>query len=151
MAPSTAGRLLGGLGVLVATGALGLLAGPWGLLAGLATAVAWYALPAPSAFAAGAVLALPATADAPLAAVVAVQVGLLAVLAGSLLDVDEPLGALFAFALATLALAAVGWGVLRAGRPLWLATLALALVAATAAYGLHRYERVRLGLIEEAG
>lgn len=142
----------GGLGVALATLGLGLAAGVPGLAAGAGAAIAWFLLPAPSAFAAGQLLAVAAlSADDPPLAVAIAELGLLSVLAGPLAETDAPRGTLAAFAVAALAAGAVGWGLLRTDRPLWLAALAVAVVAATAAYGIHRYERVSLGLVTVDG
>lgn len=142
----------GGLGVAFAAVGLGLAAGLPGIAAGAGAAIAWFLLPAPSAFAVAQLLAVAAlSADDPPLAVAIAEVGLLSVLAGPLAETDAPGGTLGAFAVAALATGAVGWGLLRSDRPLWLAGLAVALVAATAAYGIHRYERVSLGLVEDDG
>lgn len=142
----------GGLGVAFAAVGLGLAAGVPGIGAGVGAALAWFLLPAPSAFAVGQLLAVAAlsTDDPPLAVAVA-ELGLLSVLAGPLAETDAPGGTLAAFAVAALAAGAVGWGLLRTDRPLWLAGLAVAVVAATAAYGIHRYERVSMGLVTVDG
>lgn len=139
---------IGGLGVALATVALWSAAGLPGLVAGLLTLLAWALAPATLAFAVGQVLAVPLLGDAGLAPLVAVEVGLLAVLAGPLTTPDRPARTLAAFVAGTAALWAAAWLVLRAGEPLWAAAATLAIVAATAAYGVHRYERVRLGLVE---
>lgn len=148
--PPDSDRLLGGLGVVAATVGLVLAGGVWGVLAGFAVALAWYVLPATYAFAVGQILVVAVlSAEVPLVATVIGEAGLLAVLAGSLTTTDEPARTVAALAVATLALGAVGWGVLRSGRPLWIVAVAIAVVATTTAYGLHRYERVRLGLVED--
>ena len=141
----------GGPGVAVTTVALGYAAGPWGVAAGIATAVAWYRLTDVYAFAVGQLLAVATLSGAaPIWPVAAAELGLLGVLVGSVAGVDRPGRPLAVFGLATLLFWAIAWGLIRTGRPLWSAAGLVAVVAATAAYGLHRYELVELGLLEEA-
>lgn len=52
------------------------------------------------------------------------------------------------FLASVVGLSAVAIGLWRTSDRLWLGALGLALAGATLAYGLHRYERVRLGLVE---
>ena len=155
---------LGGLGVVLATVALGVGAGLPGAVAGLGAVLAWYLLAPTYAFAVGQLLAVAATGlDAsamagggvavtagdgvPLVAVAAVEVGLLALLVGPLLGTGTPGRAVGAFVATGVAALAVAWALLGAGQPLALAALAVALLVATAAYGVHRYERVAFGLV----
>lgn len=49
---------------------------------------------------------------------------------------------------AVVGLSTIAIGLWRAHDSLWLGAFGLTLAAATLAYGLHRYERVRLGLVE---
>lgn len=59
-----------------------------------------------------------------------------------------PLLAVGWFLASVVGLSAVAIGLWRAHDSLWLGALGLTLAGATLAYGLHRYERVRLGLVE---
>jgi len=134
---------------LVAAVGFALVGGPRGILFGACVVVAWYALPTTLAFAVGqaAVPAAFSLADPlPLAGV---ELALAAVVA-----LDGPANAR-SNALGALA-GAIGVGLLVVGRRDlgWsLATLAvaLALCAAVASYGLHRYSLVRLDLVAEVG
>lgn len=137
----------GALGTLLAASALAVTGGASGLLAGAAVAASWYVLPTPAAFAVGQFALVAVAADAgPLALVVA-EGGLLGLLAGSTLDADRS-ARLVALAVGGVALlAASGWASYR-----WLgaapqAAAVLAVGFALGAYGLHRYERVALGLV----
>lgn len=79
-----------------------------------------------------------------------IAVGVAAVvLVVSLGRTDAPGRAVGWFLASAVALSAVGVGLLIATEQLWLAALGLGLVGATLSYGLHRYERLRLGLVEE--
>lgn len=141
---------LGGLGVVLATVTLGLAAGPVGAAVGLVTAGGWAVVPATYAFAAGQVLvaaALPAAPSTP--AMIAVEAGLFAVLAGPLVTVERPVRTLGTFVVVAIGLAAVPVAFTTAGKPLWQAAVTLAVLAAALAYVSHRYERVALGLVEE--
>lgn len=145
------GHWIGGIGVAIATIALGLTAGPVGLAAGLGAALAWYALPGWYAFTVGLVVATPLIVSAPsLWTRAVVLLGLLAVLAGPLTRVEDETRTLTAFAFTTAVVAIVGWGVLWTDQPLWLAALVVAAISVLIAYGLHRYELLMLGLVEEA-
>lgn len=145
-------RVVGGVGVLVATGALIGAAGPAGLLLGLFVAVGWVFLPPVFAFAVAHAV-LPLVAPVPLPWLVAFEVGALGVLAAPAGDDPAPQSALRAaipLAVATLWLLAVALAVRGVtDGALWAAVAVVGAVAA-AAYGLHRYALVRLGLVEEA-
>ncbi len=143
---------LGVLGVLLTVTGLALITGPIGvLLAGSLLVAAWYLLAAPFVFAlaqlAVVALFLP---DAPLGQLVLIEAGLLIVLASPMAKSDKPIRAIIAMLLAFTGLGVIGWGVLQSSDALWPIALTLAGSTAIAAYGLHRYERVRLDLIEEA-
>lgn len=143
---------VGGLAALVATVALGVATGPVGAAAGLATLGLWWLVTAPYAVAAGQVLAVAVLpVDVGLPVLAAIEASLLAILLGPLLTTDAPVGSATAFVVCAAGLAVIPMTLLSTGRPLWTAAAALAVVAAVAAYALHRYERVRLGLVEEVG
>lgn len=139
---------LGGAGLVLATAALWSIAGLPGLAAGLLAIGAWAVAPATLAYAVGQTLAVPLLGSVDVLPLVAIEIGLLGVLAGPLAGVDRQIEALLTFVVATGGFAGIAWLVLGAGEPVWVATVAMALVAATTAYGVHRYERVRLGLVE---
>lgn len=79
-----------------------------------------------------------------------IAVGLLAVaLGGSLVRTEAPLRAVGWFLASFVAMSAVALGVLFTTERLWLGAIGLAAVGGTVSYGLHRYERLELGLVEE--
>jgi uncharacterized protein (DUF983 family) len=84
---------------------------------------------------------------APLALLVAAEAAVSLPLVVSLLGVG--LRATGVFTLVAIALGALVFGGLRALESLWLAALVVVPVVATLTYGLHRYERVVLGLVRE--
>lgn len=140
---------VGALAVLLTLAGLVTAAGLPGLLVGLGVAVCWYAAPAPFAAALGAlglVALLPA--DAPLLRALPAGLGLAGVLVAASPATTRRLdfGAAYVVALAPLLVAAwTGWAW---GGAVWTGALALAVVAAVLSYGIHRYERLRFGLLE---
>lgn len=109
---------------------------------------------APTVFALGIVgLLVVVTPDAPRAPYgqLGIAAGLGAiVLAGSLVRTEAPFRAAGVFLVSVVVLSAIAVGLWRTSDGLWLGALGLLLVGGTLSYGLHRYERVRLGLVEEA-
>ncbi|WP_255170530.1 hypothetical protein [Natrononativus amylolyticus] len=123
--------------------------GPLGALAGIVAVVLWATLGAPYAVAGGTVALVAAVPDGldPIS-VGLVGAGFLAVLLAPAVHTPAP-GRFAAVTVASaLGLGGLAWAVARAG-PLWLAGAVLLGALATAAYGLHRYELVRLGLVPE--
>lgn len=103
--------LLGGVGLVVVTGALWQLFGPVGVVVGLGLGGCWYALSAPVAFAVG--QAVAAVLVAPLSGAatptfVGLQAGLFAVLFGTHLRDYRPVRAALAVGVALAAAAVVG-------------------------------------------
>ena len=128
--------------------ALTAVAGPYGALVGVATAAVWYALGTPYALAGGHV-ALPALFPDgidPFAFAV-VELAFLAVLVGAALATSRPLEQAAIVLASALVLGGVAWLVFLEGS-LALAAAALLAVVALGAYAIHRYERLRLGLLE---
>lgn len=136
--------------LLVLTALATIAAGPLGVLAGLVTAVTWYGLGVPYALAAGHVVLAAAFGGgvAPLEFLL-VELGFLAVLLAALVDDAGPRGTVAVGTLSAVGLVAVGWAVGQAA-PLWLAAGTVCGAFALVAYGLHRYELVRLGLVPDA-
>jgi len=138
----TAAVAVAGLGFAVAGGLPG-------IAAAVALAGSWYALPTPYAVAVGhLLLAVLLPEDPGLLALVLAELGLLGVLAAAAPLRDETLsfaGRLVGCGVPLSAVAAIGF--LVGGLP----AAALSLVAAALAlgYGLHRYELLRLGLLDE--
>lgn len=141
-----------GLAALALAGAgFVLVAGVAGALAAVTLAVAWYALPLPYAVALGHLLLVASVPGGTgLAVLVPAEAGLLGLLLSEAPAVDAPLrfGAAFlGTATVLIGVAAAGFA---AGGPVG-AALALAVVAATLGYGLHRYELLRLGFLDTDG
>lgn len=151
MPTETAADLLGPVGLVVFGGGMGSVAGVPGLVAGVGVAAVWYALGTPYAIAVGHLLlaALVPTVP-PLPALAAVELGTLLLLAGDAGVTAGPgrrsIAGLVAFGGLLAALGAAR----SVTEELWLLAAALVGVTAVAAYGLHRYERVRMGLVEGA-
>lgn len=142
-------NLLGLAGAFVA--ASGALAGatPGSYVAAVAIWAAWFVLPAPGLVAAGALLVaalVPVTA----VTVAGVAVGFVVVL-GAALRTDEGAGdrhAVAGFLAAAVLLGVVAAGAYVGAMDTGLAALAVVVTGATVAYGIHRYERVTMGLVE---
>ena len=133
----------------VLTGALTVLAGPTGAVAGLATALTWYVLGTPYALAAGHVVlaaAFPDGIDA--ATFLLVELAFVAVLLAAVVRSKTAVGDALAVLATAAAFVGIGWLVAGA-QPLWIAAGTLLIAVALAAYALHRYELVRLGLVPE--
>lgn len=137
------------LGWLVAV--LGVVAGPIGVGAGLATAATRYALETPSAIGVGTVVLAAAgvgASDASATTVAGIALAFLGLLLAPTVRSDRPLLEGAVALASTAALVGTAW-VLARSRPLWVAAGALLCGIALAGYTLHRYELVRLGLVPE--
>lgn len=151
--PSTPARRRGStplrlLGAAVALGAFALFGGPTGLAVGVAVAIGCVLLPGPFAFALGHLGLLGAFPDPAPAEVVPVEAGLLLSLTAAT-AAAEGARAVVAVAAAFVGLTAVVvTGVVATDAP-WLVAGLLGAVVAALAYGVHRYERLRLGLTDE--
>jgi len=133
-----------GLQVLATTVLFGVTAGIPGAAVGAALCLGWLLLPAVHVVALGqfALVALYDPATTPVRALVLVELALGSVLVASLLP-DAPLRAPLAFAVSVAPLCGIA---LLVSPPA--SAVALAAVVAAVAYGLHRHERVTLGLVE---
>lgn len=135
------------LGLAVLTAVCAVVAGPIGAIAGVTTAVIWYGLGLPYAIAAGHVV-LAAGTDIGIAAIVAVELGFLAVVLASL--VGHPSSRPAAGVALVSAVGLIGAALLVSTfYALWLAAAIVLGGIALGAYGLHRYELVRLGLVAD--
>lgn len=155
---------LGAASAVVASVGLVALAGLPGVVAAAALVAAWVLLPASYAFALGQVALVALAPGGGLLGVAVAEAGLLGVLlapATTLPEPGPPVALAVAWALGGVALAwasaggtggtagTAGAGTVGAGvlAP-WQAGFALIAVTALAAYGLHRYQLVSLGLVE---
>jgi hypothetical protein len=137
------------VGVVLATAAFSVAAGPTGLLTSIAVVITWCLLSAPFAFAVGQlafIVLFPAGSS--LSQLALIEVGLLSILLGSVLRLDKPGRAVTVIVLAFAGLGTSAWVGFKMADTLWPAVLTVAASAIIAVYGLHRYERVRLGLVE---
>lgn len=142
---------LDGVGVALLTGTLTVPHGPWGLLVGLLVLGAAVASSGPAAFVVaqlGIVSLLSASATWTMALAQFAAFFLLASAAYGPAPTRHQLGRL---ALAYLASLGVVWLLVSNLRWLWQSALALLVLAALLAYGVHRYERVALGLVDAEG
>jgi hypothetical protein len=127
-----------------------LVGGLSGVVAAVALGVAWYVFPAPYAVAGGHLLfvaLLPA--DPGLLLIAPAELGLLGILAAAAPD-EAPERFVAVLAGATLLLSGVAGFSFRFGG-LTTAAVSVAVVALLLGYGLHRYERLRLGLLDTPG
>ncbi|MFH5801209.1 hypothetical protein [Haladaptatus sp. CMAA 1911] len=141
---------LGGIGALFIGILCAVATGPPGILAGVIFLLVWYTVPTLYSVAFGqlvvAVFADSITAEY----LILLEVGLLAVLVGPLLTVDRPrwrvtVTSAMAVLFGVGALKSLQWS-----NQLWVAIAVVVFVFAIVSYGLHRYERVALGLVEES-
>lgn len=140
---------LGGLGVFITTVTLGATAGPVGIFAGGALALCWYRFPTVYAFALGhVVLAALLSKTAPLTAFAPAEAGLFVMLVGPAARDESSLRTVATTAACFFGLLAIAWAVRSSTGDLWLAAMALLGSMALLAYGIHRYELVRFGLVE---
>lgn len=146
--PAATGRdwlTIASLAALVA--AFGVVAGPLGLLAGIATAAVGYLLGPPYALAFGhvALVAVVPNGIEPLS-VVPLEAAFVAVLLAPVRRTASPVRIALVAVASAIALAGTAWVVVDSQSVGLAAATVLALVAFIA-YGLHRYELVRLGLV----
>lgn len=135
-----------GLVVTIATLIVGV--GPLGAVASAVLAIGWYHLSAVAVFCIGQIALLIFSPDAPFYQFAAAESGLWIVLIGPLLSGDERWQSVAAFVLAAGALGSIAWLVRIVTDTLWPTALVLGICVALVAYGLHRYERLQLGLLE---
>lgn len=146
--PAATGRdwlTIASLAALVA--AFGAVAGPPGLLAGIATAAVGYLLGPPYALAFGhvALVAVVPNGIEPLS-VVPVEAAFVAVLLAPVRRTASPVRIALVAVASAIALAGTAWFVVDS-QSVGLATATVLALVAFIAYGLHRYELVRLGLV----
>ena len=134
----------------ILTAALAILAGPTGAVAGLATALTWYGLGTPYALAAGHVVLAAAFPDGiDPGTFLLVELAFVAVLLAAVVRTATALRDIVVVLVSATAFVGTGWLVADA-QSIWIAAGSLLLVVAFAAYALHRYELVSLGLVPDA-
>jgi hypothetical protein len=138
------------VGALVATVGLWLGAGPVGLLAGAGLAIGALRWRGWTLFALGQVaLVALLSRGGPLAPIVAIEAGLFGLLVVDGRSSREVPWAVLETGAITGALGFVAWSAWRWGTTSWVVALLVAALVAVAAYGLHRYERLHLGYLED--
>lgn len=136
--------------LVVLTGTLTVVAGPFGVLVGLVTAGVRYTLGTPYAIAAGIIAllpALPARVDPVSTAII--TGGFLVLLLAETPGTASPRGFGAVTICATAVLATSGWLVADT-QPLWLAALTICVLIGLCGYVIHRYELVRLDLVDDS-
>lgn len=147
--PSRIAKVLAAFGALVATLAVGVAVGPLGVLMAAGVASAYYVVSTTAAFALGQVILVALIpSEGIFVILVLAEIGLLGVLFSTTVDHNDSARLLVASLLAGLVIGATGWLAFRASQTVWVAASALVLATAFFAYGIHRYERVTLGLVE---
>lgn len=148
--PATPGRdWPTGVSLALLVVAFGIVAGPLGVLAGITTAVVGYALGTPYALAAGHVALVAAVPNGidPLSFVI-VEAAFVAVLLAPMRRTASPGRIALVAVISAIALAGTAWLVVDS-QSIWVAATAVLALLAIGAYGLHRLELVRLGLVPE--
>jgi hypothetical protein len=141
-------RALATAGVVLATVALGVAVGPPGVALALAVGLAQYFFSSPVAFAVGQVVLVALFPEnGAMLPLTLCEVGLITVLISPAAEHDAPLRTVLATLLAGAVLGLVAWAGLASTEGLWAGAVALGGGVAIGAYGLHRYELVRLNLL----
>lgn len=133
--------------MLIATAALIAAGGPAGIALALLTGGVWYLTSPPVAFAVGQLVFVVLLPETTLGLVFLGQAGLILVLLSSTVDDAHSLRAVVALLVSGTGLGAMAWLGLLTGE-LWTGAIVLFVSALAIGYLMHRYERVRLGLVE---
>lgn len=139
------------IGGLVAVSILAITLGPVGVLAGGALALAWYLVPVVYVVAIGHVLIAGIWPEhASFTRLALIELGFISMLAGTAHRVDHPIRFFLTFSVTILALGGIAIWLTQQRTPLWELVVILAVIILISSYSIHRYERVRLGLVKEA-
>jgi hypothetical protein len=141
---------IGAFGTIFVASAFAIAGGLPGLLAAVVVGVSWYALPSIVVFTIGqfALGALVSPEQTPLLLLIA-EGGLLGILSGATAETNRSAQST-AFVVGCIALFAVGsWASYHWLDSIWRTTAVLAVAVTVGAYGLHRYERIALGLVTD--
>jgi|AntDeeMetagen285_2_1112576.scaffolds.fasta_scaffold13473_2 hypothetical protein len=142
-------RALATLGTLIATIAVGVVVGPLGVLVAVAVGITQYLVSTTAAFAIGQiVLAALYPSEGAVVFLILAEVGLLGVLFSATVEHHDPGRLLIASLIAGVAIGATGWLALQSSATIWIAASVIVAGTAFVTYGLHRYERVTLELVE---
>lgn len=140
---------LGTIAILLTVGTFTVANGAFGLAVGSAVALTWYRLPSVYAYTIGQ-FALGAVSPNSVVVLGLLEVGLSAILLEPALRAERPGWQIAALGLVLGFVATVAWQVIDHVQPLWTGVAVFVLCFTGVAYGLHRYERLALGLITES-
>lgn len=152
--PRTPDILFGGFAALFVVSAAGWLFGLTGLVAGLGVFLAWIAVSELAGFVVGqlSLIAIVSPTSVSLSGpVLVVELGLFILLAAAVLRPESSVRGLAVFAVLAAVLAGIVLTGVRVSDQLWLVSTVFIAVTGLLLYGLHRYELVALGLLDEAG
>lgn len=149
LAPGGSRHWVTWLAVLALVGTLGVAGGPPGAGVGVAAAAVWVVFGTPYAIATGVALLTAVTPDGvgPIAAMVA-GAGLLGLVLAPAVAANARVAYALAVVLTTATLGGLAW-LLVSLQSLWLGAVVLVGAGAVLMYGLNRYHRLRLGLLDE--
>lgn len=148
---SNDGRAWGGwIACIVLVIAFSIASGLWGAFAGATVTLVWLALGTPYALAAGFVLLLALTPEGiePFS-VLLIGTGFVALLLAPTITATASRAYAISAVSATVTAGAFSWLLLQS-QPVWIVAVSLIGAFALATYGLHRYQRLRLGLLDDA-
>lgn len=124
--------------------------GPWGGLAGIAAIAVWFSLGTPYALATGVLLLMALTSnDIGSFSTLIIGLGLVALVLVPTVNATVPRAYAITVVAATVTLGGLTW-VLLQSQPVWITALLLLTAIAVSTYGLYRYQRLRLGLLDES-
>lgn len=142
-------RALATLGTLITAGVVVFIAGPLGVLIAVGVGSACYLISTPAGFATGQIiLSALYPSEGPLLLLLLAEIGLLGVLFSTIVTHHAPGRLAVSSLVAGVAIGVFGWIVLRSGVALWIVASMVVVGIALVTYGMHRYERVTLGLVE---
>lgn len=146
----TGPTLVGAIGLLVTVSAFAVVAGAEAAFVATTLVVVWLLLPSVYVVAAGHVLIAAYVPDSTVIEFLVVEVGLLILLFEGIRTLPRPGALLSRSVFAAGGLSAVIAVVISLDGRLWVAVVGLLAALALTAYGIHRYELVRLGLVSDA-
>lgn len=140
---------LAAFGTLLATLVVSIVVGPIGLLIAVGVGGTQYLVSGPMAFAVGQIVLMALyPAEGPTSHLVLGEVGLLCFLLSTALDHDGSIRMVMATLVAGGVVGGCAWLGLRTTDTVWIGGGMVIAATAVIAYGLHRYERVSLQLVE---
>jgi hypothetical protein len=140
---------LDGIGALLVAILCTVAIGLPGFLAGIVFLLLWYTTPPLYTVAFGQLVVGALSDGIAVNYLALMEIGLLAVLVGPSLTLDRPRWRVIITSGVAIGFGATALAIVRWSDRLWLAVGFVLLVFASVSYGLHRYEHVALGLVEE--